>query len=180
MKSRLFGAMRACLMVVLTGTALPVSAALIYEWVSTGGNSAIGSIELNAGIGVGDTFDPLTDIAVFEFNVNSTDYSIAEFFNKYTSWEAGSLRLCAPNCIDYGSGESKAPKTGVAFRAVRTEIAAGVYDQYWTFLAFEGAAIFSGDGDWVPVSAVPVPAAAWLFGSGLLGLVGMARGKKVA
>ncbi len=34
-------------------------------------------------------------------------------------------------------------------------------------------AVHSGD-----VSAVPVPAAVWLFGSGLLGLVGMARRKK--
>ena len=34
--------------------------------------------------------------------------------------------------------------------------------------------------DWqvVPVSAVPVPAAAWLFGSGLIGLLGFARRKK--
>jgi hypothetical protein len=30
----------------------------------------------------------------------------------------------------------------------------------------------------VPVAAVPVPAAVWLFGSGLLGLVGIARRKK--
>jgi hypothetical protein len=30
------------------------------------------------------------------------------------------------------------------------------------------------------VSTVPVPAAAWLFGSGLLGLVGVARRKKVS
>ncbi len=29
------------------------------------------------------------------------------------------------------------------------------------------------------ISAVPVPAAVWLFGSGLLGLVGMARRKKI-
>jgi len=28
-------------------------------------------------------------------------------------------------------------------------------------------------------SAVPLPAAAWLFGSGLLGLTGMARRKQV-
>lgn len=35
-----------------------------------------------------------------------------------------------------------------------------------------GWAVYSGD-----VSAVPVPAAAWLFGSGLLGLVGVARRK---
>ena len=33
-------------------------------------------------------------------------------------------------------------------------------------------------GSSVIVSAVPVPAAAWLFGSGLLGLVGMARRKE--
>lgn len=30
------------------------------------------------------------------------------------------------------------------------------------------------------VSAVPVPAAVWLFGSGLLGLVGIARGNRAA
>ena len=34
--------------------------------------------------------------------------------------------------------------------------------------------------DLPPVSAVPVPAAAWLFGSGLLGLVGVARRKASA
>ena len=36
-----------------------------------------------------------------------------------------------------------------------------------------------GDAFTVGVSAVPAPAAVWLFGSGLLGLIGMARRKKV-
>lgn len=39
-------------------------------------------------------------------------------------------------------------------------------------------ASFSGDAG--TVSAVPVPAAVWLFGSGLVGLVGVARRKKSA
>jgi len=34
-------------------------------------------------------------------------------------------------------------------------------------------AVYSGD-----VSAVPVPAAVWLFGSGLMGLVGLDRRKR--
>ena len=34
------------------------------------------------------------------------------------------------------------------------------------------------DLSWVTTSAVPVPAAAWLFGSGLLGLVGISRRKR--
>ena len=39
-------------------------------------------------------------------------------------------------------------------------------------------------GEWNPVvtitpSAVPVPAAVWLFGSGLIGLIGVARRKKI-
>ena len=38
---------------------------------------------------------------------------------------------------------------------------------------------FNGTGD-LAVSAVPVPAAVWLMGSGLLGLVGVARRRKVA
>lgn len=40
--------------------------------------------------------------------------------------------------------------------------------------------LFAGSYDWriaIDVAAVPVPAAAWLFASGLLGLVGVARKK---
>jgi hypothetical protein len=41
----------------------------------------------------------------------------------------------------------------------------------------QGIFIFADDVTF-GVSAVPVPAAAWLFGSGLIGLIGIARRKK--
>ena len=40
-------------------------------------------------------------------------------------------------------------------------------------------AFLSGSGFVTGTPAVPIPAAAWLFGSGLLGLIGIARRKKV-
>jgi len=36
----------------------------------------------------------------------------------------------------------------------------------------------SGDVNLIPVSSVPVPAAIWLFGSGLMGLIGFSRRKQ--
>ena len=57
-------------------------------------------------------------------------------------------------------------------------------DDYWT-IAEVDAFVAGGtarQSTWLTyreVSAVPVPAAVWLFGSGLLGLVGVARRKKV-
>jgi len=53
-------------------------------------------------------------------------------------------------------------------------------------LAYNDNALYTGDSDFddmlvradFRVAAVPVPAAVWLFGSGLLGLIGMARRRK--
>ena len=69
-----------------------------------------------------------------------------------------------------------------------TEYAPDPYSAAWVFNMGSGAqtdgsipnsyfawAVHSGD---VGVSAVPVPAAMWLFGSGLLGLLGVARRKR--
>ena len=50
------------------------------------------------------------------------------------------------------------------------------YDPTWgDYLVTQSGAIFSTSN-----TPVPVPAAAWLFGSGLLGLAGVARKRKVA
>lgn len=43
--------------------------------------------------------------------------------------------------------------------------------------SFDGSTLAYGAAPVPPVSSVPVPAAAWLFGSGLIGLVGVSRRK---
>ena len=43
-----------------------------------------------------------------------------------------------------------------------------------------GNSVYHVWADWTPVAPVPIPAAIWLFGSGLVGLVGVARRKNQA
>ena len=55
----------------------------------------------------------------------------------------------------------------------------GTNGQAWQFTGSgtsQGTFSFTGNGTW-QVAPVPVPAAVWLFGSGLFGLVGLARRK---
>jgi hypothetical protein len=53
---------------------------------------------------------------------------------------------------------------------------AGEFGPYLSVARFQDTGPLQEDSDWV--GAVPVPAAVWLFGSGLLGLVGIARRKR--
>ncbi len=60
---------------------------------------------------------------------------------------------------------------------------AGQINTSWTTIDWAGTLTglhFYGISGVLGQSVVPIPAAAWLFGSGLLGLIGMARRKKVA
>lgn len=43
---------------------------------------------------------------------------------------------------------------------------------------YNGSAVFYDNISFAPVEVIPVPAAVWLFGSGLVGLVGVARRRK--
>ncbi len=72
----------------------------------------------------------------------------------------------------YWSATEYAPNTS---RAWYFSMRNGYQVNSYKFGSYYAWAVQSGD-----VSAVPVPAAVWLFGSGLLGLIGMSRRKKAA
>jgi hypothetical protein len=70
----------------------------------------------------------------------------------------------------YWSATEYAPDANFAWVFLMAE---GNQDYSYKYHSFYAWAVHSGD-----VSAVPVPAAAWLFGSGLIGLTGIARRKR--
>lgn len=89
-------------------------------------------------------------------------------------WEAGSWTSLNPgNPIFSGQGGANGTYIGPYYQLTSTD---------WDGNGIAGAAMidgpFQGFNANFNVNAVPVPAAMWLFGSGLLGLIGVARRKK--
>ena len=90
--------------------------------------------------------------------------------------------------IDLGDGEFN-PSLGDSFDILLAETISGEFDSYMLPMLDEGLGwdvsylvdeIDSTDIVRLSVEAVPVPPSVWLFGSGLLGLIGIARRKKAA
>ena len=83
---------------------------------------------------------------------------------------SGSPNIAVPNGYTFGDMLSGTmTMTGHTFSSLG--LASGVYEWTWG----SGAT-----ADSYKLNVVPIPAAVWLFGSGLLGLIGIARRKKAA
>ena len=144
----------------------------------------------------------------YTFNINGVDYTLAhdwygymnvELVNPYTfgtaSWDnTGILHLVGVEgqsaALWTNSDISNSNPTKVAFRMFGSGdgLTADLFVGSWTyeeisseFLIWEyfgGEEIRTNSYD-VVTSVIPVPTAVWLFSSGLLGLVGVTRRKKV-
>jgi len=166
-----------------------VNTGVIGDLESASNDVDIWRFDLTAGAGFGASisnglsadfngFDPL--IVLYMENAGSY-YAVAgndpfAFGTSlsFTAWESGTYFLTV-------SGFGNSPEDAFGNN--------GYDSQFWSdeffglgtpFDSFEGGSFASFDynlslNGTVATSAVPVPAAAWLFGSGLLGLVGVAR-----
>lgn len=140
----------------LSGGSTVTVAGTFDDSVLTGGGN--GTVSFATGNPYGNTFTVTAGDIVFTPN---------EVFSGTPQ-----LTLSAMN-IDFAS-------TGFLFYGTDTTSGA-TFNSYFSY--FDGDDINLGyvSGDWLSFSAtqvvVPVPAAVWLFGSGLLGLVGIARRK---
>lgn len=80
-----------------------------------------------------------------------------------------------PTGIPIASGLSGGGQPSVSFLA---DLMNNTTYTVRTAFSFNAGAGITADAT-TSVSAVPIPAAAWLFGSGLIGLIGLARRKKL-
>lgn len=99
-----------------------------------------------------------------EFTASGSDYT-AELFD-VNNVSGGSIILTGDSNFELGMDYGQGYITDTSWAAVSSP------DTYLITFAAKSA---EGMTLAVDVQAVPVPAAAWLFGSGLIGLVGVAR-----
>jgi len=128
-------------------------------------------------------------ILVFESQVqNGSDYELSGYFEWIGSGnQTGSYgrenftgTLFSDNQIELIGFEIVPPSYNVVYGGYSGILSAAgheITNGYWGSLADGPSGI---PGSWSAVQAVPVPAAVWLFGSGLIGFIGIARRKKAA
>ena len=136
------------------------------------------------------TLPVLADMAggnygIQSFGFNFSSLSTVEFllpegwrlqYNKNMS-EAGKFDVRI-----MGTGKSRLDPLEFSLRGLDLTIEAGFASHVAGFMAFDGypgvsSAFFYGDR-LIPPPEIPLPPAVWLFGSGLLGLLGAARRRK--
>ena len=121
------------------------------------------------------TTDPISDFWItFDDADNDGVVALADVtgfsgFSYYTWQENGVMRLPALVIT--------APGGAGLLTLLETELSGWedpVYDDYWTFTGDITASIREDHWSYV-ATATPIPGAVWLFGSGLVGLVGLRR-----
>ena len=157
------------------------SAGVLDVGINTISGSLLGECFLvaggcNSGSGAGDTQDSILIEIASGFEVESLFVTTSNVSGPLGFRASFSLR--DPTTLHIF--ESTLPLDSTSGDLVILPLASGIYSlSIFGQSAFE-AGLYSLDYSLEVnvVSAVPVPAAAWLFGSGLIGLIGIARTKK--
>lgn len=108
------------------------------------------------------TVDPSLNVFIMDSNIRAFGADWVTFGDLFMEFGGGSISFS-----DY-------LPTGTGFLGVISDIGQGESAD----INFFGTAAFGMDDIRVSANHVPIPAAVWLFGSGLLGLFGVARHKK--
>jgi hypothetical protein len=139
--------------------------------MSTGGTS----VDVDAYLRVFDWFDAAPVFGTEEtMYLDTTDFTTAaQGTVNPVSWDAsGSFDLTTAMWDDRDH-------VGLTLQNTLTAVSSAEGEFAWIQKKAVGSEIIVSTSEFPP-AIVPIPAAAWLFGSGLLGLIGIARRKKAA
>ena len=165
-----------------------------------------GAVALTMGLASTNASALVIDITAMNFGSTSAASGVADSDNLGTTfngtffnapWTA--TTLAAFTTSGTWAGTSPQGAYSYSFTLTAGQVAFGTFFDWSVNLGIPVLAIFNDDGSAGPavpmqvgpfpgqapsfqgtVSAVPVPAAVWLFGSGLVGLAGIARRRKTA
>jgi len=122
------------------------------------------------------------------FNYGSSTITEHNESFDWDGWSSFTINVAANEILDFSFTSATAHALTPVDNASSTSLEGlGIMtdgDMSELVLAYNDNALGTGDSDFddmlvrAEFSAVPVPAAVWLFGSGLLGLIGMARRRK--
>ena len=185
------------LSVLLVIVAFNSNAAVVYEY--TGNNySLLWTTPSNFDTSMSITGSFTVDSKLIDFNGDITNqvtsYSFSDGITAYTDADPeGSTQFIVNTdsngnitnwIVDISDVDTLSPnlEPGDIVNRIITQTGDDFTQVYQCYFIVSGSCIFSQidgafavPGSW---SVVPVPAAVWLFGSGLLGLIGVARRKK--
>ena len=183
------GIARACLLILLTSTA--ANAAIVYNVNRIIGDGTVtGFIETDGTTGVLASVN-ITDwvLTLTAPNLKGGSPDIIDFANNISSFVVGSALSASSTALTFdftiANGQNALYLQGSSgnYYCIQTEqrfCEAGSGEKIGKDATTDSVTEFASQGQIIDfaVAAVPVPAAVWLFGSGLIGLIGVARRKK--
>ena len=200
MKKGLFGLMTTALLVSSMGTA---SAAVIYDEAVSGDLDAIGSTNVNLGLGVNEILGtipgtPPADSDRIKFTQVPNlivDSIVLSFTSAFDPLQLGTVfnldlhnnqaNLFDDNFLNASSGADISASFFDSFGPETGPLTTTFFGAIWDFQISPGTVYPFQDWKLTintsgSIPAVPVPAAFWLFGTALVGFIGISRRRKVA
>lgn len=169
------------------------SSGTVNRWLNYSGSIQPNEIALFS-------LDDLTQAWGSQATVTSTDWQGVIGSGLFSNTSGGSIRIATGEYLSASSGSTLAEVdgysagiegvsqfkpsgdhgSGFVMGSVFEYSVAGEYGAYNSTISGIFNGVETGSPGYIEgLSAVPIPAAVWLFGSGLIGLIGIARRKKV-
>lgn len=175
-----------CAIIVGFGLMLGAGAAqaALVNFTLTGDVDLLADAGNSYGLNMGDT---ISATGTFDDAVLISGTGIVSFGDgsgNSLTLNVGSEPFVASDDSNYGSGYPQLSLNSGTFDGLNVSILFGASSSFdslnfWFDAYDDSGNLVSGTWTDFQMTPVPIPAAVWLFGSGLLGLVGIARRKKI-